>query len=112
KRMEFIWVRWLGIEPILDYHSGTRFAKLPKVGFVTEADEFAFGFLEPSQIIRQCHLIPVFHAGRTNTLLETSEPTAARKPGETQDWWNFYVMIFVDRDMFMRYHGGGIGHHN
>ncbi|KAJ3882463.1 hypothetical protein F5051DRAFT_494399 [Lentinula edodes] len=108
KRMEFLWVRWLGTEP--DYRSGRRFAKLPKVGFVPEDDEFAFGFLDPSQVIRACHLIPAFIHGKSNDLLATRLPTAARKVGESEDWLNYYVMIFVDRDMFMRYHGGAIGH--
>ncbi|KAL0562549.1 hypothetical protein V5O48_019538, partial [Marasmius crinis-equi] len=48
--------------------------------------------------------------GRTSMLLDTAVPTAARHPGEVDDWTNYYVDIFVDRDMFMRYLGGGIGH--
>ncbi|KAF9056750.1 hypothetical protein BDP27DRAFT_1242376 [Rhodocollybia butyracea] len=108
KQMEFLWVRWLGTEP--GYCDGSKTAKLPKVGFVPEDDDFAFGFLDPTQVIRGCHLIPDFCGGKTNTLLQTPGPTAARKPGQDSDWLNFYVMIFVDCDMFMRYHGGGIGH--
>ncbi|KAJ3874470.1 hypothetical protein F5051DRAFT_443301 [Lentinula edodes] len=108
KQMEFLWVRWLGTEP--DYRPGQKIAKLPKVGFVPKDDEFAFGFLNPSQVIRACHLIPAFVHGKSNDLLATRLPTAARKVGESEDWLNYYVMIFVDRDMFMRYHGGAIGH--
>ena len=93
KRMEFLWVRWLGVEPVVDYRSGTKFAKLPKVGFVPEDDDFAFGFLDPSQVIRCCHIIPDFCAGKTNILLETCLFTAARKTGEEDDWVNFYVMM-------------------
>jgi len=47
--MEFLWVRWLGAEP--GYHSGSRVARLPKVGFVEDADQDAFGFLDPDLII-------------------------------------------------------------
>ncbi|KAJ4492269.1 hypothetical protein C8R41DRAFT_832720 [Lentinula lateritia] len=108
ERMEFLWVRWLGIEP--DYRFGSKAARLPKVGFIPENDDFAFGFLDPLHVIRACHLIPDFVRGQTNELLGTSLPTAARKAGESSDWWNYYVMIFVDRDMFMRYRGGGVGH--
>ncbi|KAJ3858791.1 hypothetical protein EV359DRAFT_75796 [Lentinula novae-zelandiae] len=108
KRMEFLWVRWLGTEP--DYRPGQKFAKLPKVGFVPEDDEFAFGFLDPSQVIRACDLIPAFIHGKSNDLLATRLPTAARKVRESEDWVNYYVMIFVDCDMFMHYHGGAIGH--
>ncbi|KAJ3858876.1 hypothetical protein EV359DRAFT_68646, partial [Lentinula novae-zelandiae] len=49
--------------------------------------------------------------GRTQELLESSQPTVAQKAGEKDDWAYFYVGIFVDRDMFMRYFpGGGVGH--
>ncbi|KAG2136442.1 hypothetical protein DEU56DRAFT_756347 [Suillus clintonianus] len=30
--------------------------------------------------------------------------------GGAYDWNYFYVNMFVDRDMFMRYRGGGVGH--
>ncbi|KAJ7032929.1 hypothetical protein C8F04DRAFT_1221791 [Mycena alexandri] len=108
QRMEFLWVRWFGIEP--DYRFGFKAARLPKVGFVPEDDLSAFGFLDPALVLRGCHLIPAFAAGRTNELLKTVSPTTARPLGETDDWVNFYVTIWVDRDMFMRYLGGGIGH--
>ncbi|KAJ3821654.1 hypothetical protein F5880DRAFT_1485705 [Lentinula raphanica] len=107
--MEFLWVRWLGIDP--EHRSTSRDARLPKVGFVEESDPFAFGFLDPAQVIRGCHLMPAFKDGRTNKLLQTTQPTVARKQGETNDWEYFYVGVFVDRDMFMRYFpGGGVGH--
>jgi len=108
QHMEFLWVRWFGMEP--GYRSGFKAAKLPKIGFVPETDESAFGFLDPSLVIRSCHIVPAFAAGRTNDLLSTMTPTAARPLNETSDWANFYVIIWVDRDMFMRYFGGGIGH--
>ncbi|KAK7437003.1 hypothetical protein VKT23_006712 [Stygiomarasmius scandens] len=108
QRMEFLWVRWFGDEP--DYQPSFREAKLPKIGFVPETDPYAFGFLDPSLVIRACHLIPDFQGGRTSSLLGTRVATAACHPGEVDDWANYYVNIFVDRDMLMRYSGGGIGH--
>ncbi|KAJ3846642.1 hypothetical protein EV368DRAFT_88715 [Lentinula lateritia] len=81
------------------------------VGLVPESDPFAFGFLDPAHIIRGCHLMPVFSDGQTLELLETKKPMVAQKEGEKDDWAYFYVGIFVDRDMFMRYFpGGGVGH--
>ncbi|KAF7372504.1 hypothetical protein MVEN_00112300 [Mycena venus] len=106
--MEFLWVRWFGIEP--NYRSGFKVARLPKVGFVQEDDPNAFVFLDPALVLRGCHLVPAFAVGHTSALLKTVSPTAARPLGESDDWANFYVTIWVDRDMFMRYIGGGIGH--
>ena len=89
QRMEFLWVRWLGIEP--GYRSGSKVARLPKVGFVEEADEDAFGFLDPDLIIRGSHLIPDFNSGRTQDLMPYDGPTVARPLDQKDDWINFYV---------------------
>ncbi|KAJ3571321.1 hypothetical protein NP233_g3834 [Leucocoprinus birnbaumii] len=108
KTVEFLWVRWLGIEP--DYSYGRRVAKLPKFGFVPDTDDYAFSFLDPAEVIRGCHLIPAFFEGRTSELMPYSGLTEARSEGEEDDWMNYYVNIFVDRDMYLRYIGFGIGH--
>ncbi|KAJ7185362.1 hypothetical protein C8R46DRAFT_377085 [Mycena filopes] len=76
--IEFLWVRWLGDEP--GYRPSIKKARLPKVGFVAEGDPYAFGFLDPAHVVRASHLIPQFSGGRTNDLLATEEPTAARGP--------------------------------
>ncbi|KAI0647705.1 hypothetical protein C8Q79DRAFT_999321 [Trametes meyenii] len=75
------------------------------VGFVPDTDPDAFGFVDPSDIVRACHLIPAFAEGRTSRLLGYSK--IARPSGESDDWERFYVNRFVDRDMVMRYLGGG-----
>ncbi|KAL1671172.1 hypothetical protein EV122DRAFT_295608 [Schizophyllum commune] len=105
--MDFLWVRWLGKEQ--DYAWGRSRARLPKVGFIPEGMPDAFGFLDPALVIRGAHLIPSFVDERTTDLLRAG-PSLARLPNETDDWTNYYVGIFVDRDMHMRHLGGGIGH--
>ena len=89
QHMQFLWVRWLGAEP--GYRSGSRVARLPKVGFVEATDEDAFGFLDPDLIIRGSHLVPDFNSGRTRDLLAYNGPTVARSPDEEDDWMNYYV---------------------
>lgn len=88
QHMEFLWVRWLGTEP--NYRSGPRHAKLPKVGFVPEDDDMAFGFLDPSVILRACHLIPNFARGKTQNLLHFPN-SIGRRAGFDEDWVNYYV---------------------
>ncbi len=90
RRMEFLWVRWLGLAPGHSY--GKEQARLPKIGFVPGFDEFAFGFLDPSLILRGCHLIPSFADGKTNKLLGIPNNTAteARPLGEKEDWAYYY----------------------
>ncbi len=88
RHMEFLWVRWLGVVPCQSF--GRKKAKLPKIGFVPDSDEFSFGFLDPALVIRGCHLIPSFSDGRTQDLL-THSPTEARPDGAKDDWANYYV---------------------
>ncbi|KAL1759929.1 hypothetical protein FB107DRAFT_270653 [Schizophyllum commune] len=108
QKMQFLFVRWYGTEP--GYRSGSGLARLPKIGFVEEDEgPYAFGFLDPALVIRTCHLIPAFASGRTSSLLGAGA-TIARAAGEVDDWLNYYVNIFADRDIFMRHFGGGIGH--
>jgi hypothetical protein len=88
-RMEFLWVRWLGVVPGRSF--GKRHAQLPKIGFVPDSDEFAFGFLDPSHVIRGCHLIPSFVDGKTQDLLSTEGSSLGRVGTEDDDWANYYV---------------------
>ena len=90
-RMDFLWVRWFGVEPGR-YRHGFRFARLPKIGFVESTDEYAFTFLDPMQVIRGSHLIPAFSEGRTSALLQATKSVArVLNPEEENDWVNFYV---------------------
>jgi len=90
--MQFLWVRWLGTEP--GYRSGSRMARLPKVGFVEDTDEDAFGFLDPDLVIRGSHLIPTFCSGRTCDLMPYDGSSFARPTNEKDDWVNFYVNMY------------------
>ena len=92
KIMQVLWVRWLCVEP--GYRWGFKEARLPKVGFVPDTDDDAFGFLDPSLVMRGCHLIPAFSEGRTDTLLRRGE-SCVRKPRESDDWRTFYVNMYV-----------------
>lgn len=89
--VELLWVRWYGMEP--NDRSGFKHSRLPKIGFVPETDKFAFGFLDPSAVIRGCHLIPAFAFGKTHQLLPSARgtQTAARRVLEKKDWVNYYV---------------------
>ncbi|KIO07302.1 hypothetical protein M404DRAFT_136269, partial [Pisolithus tinctorius Marx 270] len=104
--MEFLWVRWLGVVP--SYQWGLQKGRLPKIGFVPDLPG-TFGFLDPSLIIRACHLIPAFVNGHTDSLLRRG-PSMGHPANEVDDWEAYYVNIFADRDMFARFSGIGIGH--
>ena len=91
ERMEFLWVWWLRIEP--GHRSSSKVARLPKVGFIENADEDAFGFLDPDLVIRGSHLIPDFNSGQTQDLMPYNGPTVAQPLNLKDDCINFYVNI-------------------
>ena len=93
KIMEVLWVCWLCME--LGYCWGFKEACLPKVRFVPDTDDHAFGFLDPSLVIHGCHLILAFSEGWTDTLLRYGE-SCVRKPGESDNWRMFYVNMYVN----------------
>ena len=96
--MDVLWVHWLRIDQQNQW--GFKQAQLPKVGFVPDrADHEPFGFLDPSLVIRECHLIPVFLEGRTSELLQEG-PSLARLPGEVVDWAGFYICKYVSFTCF------------
>jgi len=91
QHMDFLWVRWFGVEPGR-YRHGFRYARLPKIGFQLSSDDDAFSFLDPSLVIRGVHLIPAFNEGRTSDLLNVAKSLArVLNPDEKDDWVNFYV---------------------
>jgi hypothetical protein len=76
-----------------NYAFGTRPGRPPMIGFIPDTDDSAFGFLDPSLVLRGCHLAPAFANGRTGDLLRTRSPTAGRPAEEVDDWVNYYVIM-------------------
>ncbi|KAF5384836.1 hypothetical protein D9615_000907 [Tricholomella constricta] len=103
--IEFLWVRWYRRDPT--YRAGFKRKRLHRLEFLPDSDPDAYGFLNPDEVIRGSHIIPAFYYGPT----ETFAPSLARAADELDDWVYYYVNIFVDRDMYMRYAGGGVGHY-
>ncbi|KAG6853156.1 hypothetical protein C0991_006486 [Blastosporella zonata] len=80
----------------------------PAIQFLNDDDPGAYGFLNPDKVIRGAHIIPAFYYGPT----EEFPPSLACAEDKNDDWVYYYVNMFVDRDMYMRYTGGGVGHYH
>ncbi|KAG9080766.1 hypothetical protein FRC06_006189 [Ceratobasidium sp. 370] len=106
--MDFVWVRWLEYDE--EEPGGWEAGRLDRVRYGQYRNDAelleAFDFIDPRHIIRACHLIPDFNAGYAQ---DSVSPTCNTKEG---DWEYHIVNRFVDRDMLMRYLGGGVGHFN
>ena len=119
RRVEFLWVRWF------DYDGNNSFGwtdfKLDPVRFLPTADEGAFGFVDPNDVLRGCHVVPAFARGKSRT----DGIGLSRLAGDSQDWSEYRVnrcvlrylntnpyidfraaFRFVDRDMVMRFYWG------
>ncbi|TFY73276.1 hypothetical protein EWM64_g10736, partial [Hericium alpestre] len=106
RRMEFLWVRWFGRADTSRTRRNLR--RLQRVGFVPDEDDEAYGFVDPADVIRGVHLIPAFAHGKEEDVFE--EISSGEVVTEKDDWNFYYVNHFVDRDMYMRFCGRGVGH--
>ena len=61
RRIEFLWVRWFDV--IQDHSSLWEQQTLDTVRFLPMADSDAFGFVDPADVLRGCHVIPAFADG-------------------------------------------------
>ncbi|KJA20593.1 hypothetical protein HYPSUDRAFT_101131, partial [Hypholoma sublateritium FD-334 SS-4] len=97
--IETVWVRRFRID--ITFSAGFKQKRLHRIEFLPSSDHDAFGFVHPDEIIRGAHLIPAFFHGGTDQFL--SGVSLVRNEDEVDDYRYFYVNIFVDRDMYMRY---------
>ena len=57
--LDFLWVKWFEtLSP-----GSWKFHELEHIAFLPMADKEAFGFLDPSSVVRACHLSPSFAQG-------------------------------------------------
>lgn len=91
KAMEFLFVRWFGLDDSLKARGGWKAKRLHQIGFI-KGDE-AFGFIDPADVIRAVHLIPRFSDGRTKDLLGHSFSRQAHEKDE--DWVRYFVNMYA-----------------
>ncbi|KAH9903884.1 uncharacterized protein BXZ73DRAFT_111380 [Epithele typhae] len=103
-----LWVRWFELDTLAP--GGFNTLRPHRLRFAPASD--AFDFISPDRILRSVHLIPAFHHGRSDAALRG--PSIARIETDdiaVEDDWNYhYVGMWSDRDLFMRYFGGAVGH--
>ena len=119
-----LWVRWFDLDTRAP--GGLKARRLPRLKWAA-LDDDAFGFVAPGQVLRAAHLIPAFAHGQSDAALP-GYSVARHEDEDDTDWKYHYVGMyvqlhfyylrmliehfysFVDRDMFMRYYGGAVGH--
>lgn len=101
--LTLLWVRWMQRAEVgltgRNSRNYTRVSFVPWSGTIGNT----FDFIDPSHIIRACHLVPAFNLGRTYDLLD---PSVARDP--QGDWSAYYAnryrgLDFIDLISIMTY---------
>jgi hypothetical protein len=84
-RLEFLWVRWYDrASPACSW----RFRKLDRLCFPPLADEGSFGFIDPRDIVRACHIAPAFSAGKVHR-----DGVGISVPAKDYQDWSFYFVM-------------------
>ena len=60
--VDFLWVRWY--EVVDPMASGWKIQRLDHIRFSQMDEEDAFGFVDPKDVLRGCHILPRFAAGK------------------------------------------------
>lgn len=83
RRLDFLHVRWFQWIP----PDRQRAVELDVLQFVPLDVDDAFGFIDPAEILRGCHLIPAFAKGRPHLDRAVLSPIAK----ECDEWKYYYV---------------------
>lgn len=85
RRVEFLWVRWFSYEYAQTIHWDKL--RLDRVRFPPMSSPQAFGFVDPNDVLRSCHIIPMFSKGRARI----DRIGLSRCARDADDWSNYYV---------------------
>jgi hypothetical protein len=88
RRMEFLWVRWYRH---METNAGWSARRLDRLQFLPVVDDDAFGFLDPSDVLRSCHIVPAFSSGKVHV----DERGLSFCAGDSADWAGYYVNRLV-----------------
>lgn len=83
RRLEFLWVRWFEVEEEGDWSQ----SKLDRVSFPPMANYSSFGFLDPDDVVRSCHIIPRFSQGQRYS----DAVGLSRCARDSNDWSSYYI---------------------
>lgn len=83
RRIEFLWVRW--------YESEMGPSRLSQVRLPPTSQEDSFGFIDPSDVLRACHIIPLAKMDRA-----FPDGTGTSELAQDCSDWNSYIVNRCD----------------
>ena len=86
RQMEFLWVWWYKLKKVGSWVP----LRLDEVYFPSILDNDSFGFLDPSDILRVCHIISCFKMGHVGSE-DQPEAELSESTQKKHDWKVYYV---------------------
>jgi len=83
-RIEFVWVRWYELDKVRSWKP----QQLNRVCFPSVLDENSFGFIDPADILRGCHIVSIFNMGKA---LSEGTPGHSGHAQDVDDWKLYYM---------------------
>ena len=87
--LDFLWVCWF---ELLTAPAGWDQCSLDKGKFIPMHQEDAFGFVDPANVLRCCHLIPAFADGKQHS----DGIALSRNSRDADDWKYYHVNRYVN----------------
>ena len=85
RRLDFLWVRWY--EVVDPASSGWSSSQLDCVRFLPMSRDDAFGFVDPTDVLRGCHIMPNFAKGKRHA----DSVGVSRCAKDGKDYNRYYV---------------------
>lgn len=82
--LKFLWVRWF---ELIEQPSGDIDPALDALHFLPMMEDDAFGFVDPADVVRSCHIIPTFAMGR----LHPNGVAMSHCAQDGADWKQYYI---------------------
>ena len=102
--IQFLWVRWFARYAPRNGHGGFRRKRHTRIGFLPVDAPGAFGFLDPSLVLRGVHMIPCFNGPRIDYFVGSSFlRSLVEVEADGCEWEYYYVNRLVDAFLFPWY---------
>ena len=88
RQFEFLWVHWYRYQ---GQNVQWRDLKLDVLSFPPVTSDGAFGYVDPGNVLRACHIIPAFSSGEKYP----NKVSLSRSTNNSQDWSRYYVNQYV-----------------
>jgi hypothetical protein len=88
RRLDFLWIRYYSKHPTPSPSSSLSSFRLEMLEFPPVSETSSFGFIDPSSVLRCCHIIPAFFMGRHRLQLGSPFSACANSAG---DWEAYFI---------------------